>query len=114
MVAMGMEDKEPAALLVESLSKSLVQEVRRRPHPLLYVNLSLLVCVIFSAGIFYARFNELEQQVNRMRSTEALAVKVDGLQGQMDGLRADVTRLTERLDRVLDRGTSASRRQDDH
>ena len=100
-----MNDKEPAGQLVKSLTESLAKEIKRRPHPLLYVNFGLLATVIFTAGIFYARFNELETQVSRMRATETVAVKVDTLQTQMDSMHADITRLTERLDRVLDRNT---------
>ena len=110
---MERDEKEPVAMLVESLSKSLAQEVRRRPHPLLYVNLTFLIAMIFGVGIFYERFNQLENQVSRMRATETLAVKVDGLQSQMDGFRADVVRLTDRLDRVLDRNATNRIKQDD-
>jgi hypothetical protein len=110
---MERDEKEPVALLVESLSKSLAQEVRRRPHPLLYVNLSVLIGVIFTSGIFYARFNELETQVNRMRSTETLAVQVTSLQGQFQELREEFSRLTERLDRVLDANRTRNRQADD-
>lgn len=99
---MRSDDKEPIAALVESLSQSLAAETKKRPHPLVYINSVVLLPLIFSAGVLYQRFNELEARVNQLRAVDTVTVKVDNLQTQIDGLNGIITRLTERLDRVLD------------
>jgi hypothetical protein len=63
---------------------------------LVWANTGLLVSVLFFSGMFYQRVADVEQRVKTMASTEVLV-------GQIQDLRAEVQRLRDRLDKLLDK-----------
>ena len=69
---------------------------------LAWANISLLLTVLFFSGMFYQRVLDLEARVTRMQSTEVLTA-------QIEDLRSEVTRLRDRLDRLIDQESRTGR-----
>ena len=62
---------------------------------LAWANCALLISVLFFSGMFYQRVVELEVRVSRIQSTDLLG-------SQISDLRSEVSRLRDRLDKLID------------
>lgn len=103
----GIEENTQIGDLVKALTKELSQQVRTKPHPLIYVilvsNFAFFLTVVFGAGQLYQRVNDLDTRVRAIANTDAIALRLSDMAEQQTQLRRDFEALRDRMDRILDK-----------
>lgn len=89
--------------LVKSLTKELQEQVRTRPHPLIYANLAFIIGIIFWTGVCFQRINDLDARVKSAANSDTIAASLTNLTEQQNQMRRDLESMRERIDRVLDK-----------
>ena len=89
------EGKADIGALVDNLVVALQKQTRNKLHPIMYVNLGLLLSITFASGVMWQRVNTLEDKIHNMQNTDTISVQVKTLSDEVYQLR-------DRLDRFLD------------
>lgn len=116
MAEMHEPQTENVGDLVKSLVVALNEQARAKPGILHYVNLALIVAILFYSGIFYQRVMELESwrrtqdvRLEQLKSVDLMAVQLAGMQNGQAAMQAAFSRLEERLNRYIEKSAPASR-----
>ena len=98
-----VEETRHVGELTAGLIKELQRQGRNRPHPLMYVNLSLVAPLIFACGVLYQRVNTIEEKMRSVPAADSISQQLVDIRTDSMQMRNELGRLQERLDRILDR-----------
>ena len=96
MADLEQQGKIEVGGLVKELVVALQSQARTRPHPLLYVNLGLVLTLSFWSGVQWQRVNTIEVSVTRYAGVETLATQILDLKNEMGRMRDRFERWADR------------------